>query len=46
LGSNQPIPVDCGKAADLLQIPRKTLYDKLQKLGMAVTATGAKRPQA
>jgi two-component system, NtrC family, C4-dicarboxylate transport response regulator DctD len=30
-----------GKAADLLQIPRKTLYDKLQKLGMAVA--GAKR---
>jgi len=34
-----------GKAADLLGIPRKTLYDKLQKLGMAVTGAGAKRPQ-
>lgn len=33
-----------GKAADLLQIPRKTLYDKLQKLGMA--QAGAKRSQA
>jgi two-component system C4-dicarboxylate transport response regulator DctD len=33
-----------GKAADLLQIPRKTLYDKLQKLGMAAAGAGAKRP--
>jgi two-component system, NtrC family, C4-dicarboxylate transport response regulator DctD len=35
-----------GKAADLLQIPRKTLYDKLQKLGLAASAPGGKRPQA
>ena len=32
-----------GKAADLLQIPRKTLYDKLQKLGMAAGGAGTKR---